>query len=143
MKEEPIEIQKLRSRFEEIKKKMSDKRKKDYDTKIAELKSININSKINIAIVTGDPKDIDKVNKLLDDIENEINNSKENEFHESNSLIRITTTINEVYDLMGKKKIEEARKAYRQIQGMYTHLTKADKKKVLDKCAELGKKLKD
>jgi len=70
-------IEKLETRLNEIKLRLSELRKKGKDTKIAELKIMTIPFKIRLADVTKSPKDIERVKSFFDDVEYELNSIDE------------------------------------------------------------------
>ncbi len=65
-------IDKLNSEFYEIKQKMSELRKAGIDVKIAEFKSANIPSKIDMIKITKDNKDIEKIKNMIQEVRQEL-----------------------------------------------------------------------
>ena len=66
------QIEFLKNYFEGLKKLISDSRKKGLDTRIAELRMMNIPLKIRYLEVSKDPKDVIKLKILLAKVEREI-----------------------------------------------------------------------
>lgn len=80
-------IEDMRNRLEKIQARLTELRKKGYDTSIAELKVTNIPSKIKILEVTEREHDIGLVNELISDLILEIEDiqtekDKSKSFHE-------------------------------------------------------------
>ncbi len=67
-----LAIESLKEQLNDIKQKISQCRKKGLDTKIAEIKIINIPSKIKMLETTKNYKDIQKISKLLNSAKAEI-----------------------------------------------------------------------
>ncbi|MCK5281912.1 MAG: hypothetical protein KAK00_00750 [Nanoarchaeota archaeon] len=66
----------LNSKLKELKNEISQMRKKGINVKIAEMKIMNIPSKIRIAEITNEKESNMKVEQLLDDVEKEIESTK-------------------------------------------------------------------
>ena len=66
------EIENLKADLNNLKLKLSECRKNGSDTKIAELKLMNVPFKIKLVEATQSYKDIDMVKKMLEDVKREL-----------------------------------------------------------------------
>jgi len=69
---EPSAEEKLKIRLIELRKKISEKRKHGGYTKIAELKLMNVPSKIKMFKVTNDSKDSEKIEAIFTEVEEDL-----------------------------------------------------------------------
>ena len=139
-------VESLKNRLKELKTQISEYRKKGYDMKIADLKSMNISSKIQMASITEDEKDIRKIIALLNDVEKEIDIAKKESFKKEEDVLnlkglRIEILIDKAEYLLKDNKIKRAKSVYSEIESLYNKLPNKLKKELFGKCASLHKKI--
>lgn len=161
MEEQDITEQ-LKKELEDIKFELSSLRKKGIDTKIADLKIMNIPSKINMIKITKSSRDIGNVKRLmisawqeitvikkeagletepLSEKINEIRNPNKNipdqapEFKLANQLIQ------EANNFINSKKYNEAHELYTKINEVYRKLPKESKAQIYKSCMDIHKSL--
>ena len=69
-------IENLKNELNDVKSKLSEYRKKGFDTKIADLKMMNLPFKIRLAEATQSYKDIEKVNYMIKSVYEELEDIK-------------------------------------------------------------------
>jgi hypothetical protein len=140
-------IENLKRELNDIQLKLSECRKNGLDTKIAELKVMNIPHKIKLVEVTQSYKDIEKINNMLEDVKNEmisIEKSNPSNVINVDGLKRINILISKINKALNENKLQEARSYYLESVRLYKKLKYEDKKKVferLDKLREMLSKL--
>lgn len=142
-----ISIENLKTELRNISLKISECRKAGLDTKIAELKVMNIPYKIQFAEVTKGYKDIEKVNSMLEDVKNEImsiekSTAKNAISSNKNGLKEINILISKINKALNENKLKEAKDYYLETVNVYNKLKNSDKKTVFGKLNELRSKLK-
>jgi len=142
-KEEPEIIVKLKEEIEEIKKALTESRKKGYDVTIPSLLFMNLPAKLQIAAVTLDDKDIKKVKTKLNQLREELNvyNLESFKKEEGVNNKEIDILVDNTKRLIENNNIQEAKTNYAKIEQLYKELPGDKKKQIFDKCAELHKKL--
>jgi Rieske Fe-S protein len=130
------QIDKLKDDFIEMQQKVSELRKSGKYTKIAELIVLDIPSKIKMAQITQEDKDISAIQRSIKDIREEVNLiSRKSEFD------LIHSTIKEAFENLRKDEKKKAIEKYNEIMKIYPLLTKSLKKTVYSACIELKKRL--
>jgi hypothetical protein len=138
-----IAIENLKTGLNDIKLKISEYRKIGLDTKIAELKVMNLPYKIKLAETTKSYKDIEKVNSMLEDVKNEIE-SIENVNKPSlnnNNLSQISILIDKINKAIDETKLSKAKNYYLEAVELYKSLKISKKKEVFAKLNEIRNKL--
>ena len=141
-----LTIENLKEQLNEIKQKISQCRKKGLDTKIAELKIMDIPSKINMVEITKDFKDIQKINEMLNNVRIEIDSTQKDYLIINNEIIN--SPLNEIYALMEKidkmlnnNKIKEAKENYLKCINIYNGIPQINKKEVFERLNNLRTRL--
>ena len=132
-----LEIEKLKEQFSEIKQKISQCRKRGFDTKIAELKAMAIPSKIKMAEATKDSKDIQKINEMLNYAKVEIDDLEISD----NSLNEIYALMEKMDGLLNSGRIKEARENYLKCNKIYGDMAQVNKKKAFERLNYLRTRL--
>ncbi len=112
-------LEEFKDKFKEIKKQMSDVRKKGKNTKFAEIKSMNFLSKIKLAGVTGEDKDIEVARLVLDSVNVEIEPLVQEVGFESAKVL-----ITQAHTSIKDKNVDQASRLYREITRIYHNLQK-------------------
>jgi len=132
------EIDKLKDDFIELQQNVTELRKKGQETEIADVMLLDMPAKIKMAKMTQDSRDIKIARKYLDSIKEELN-----EIEHGSEFDRVTTLIEEAFDLARKGDKKMAKERYREIMALYRILPKDLKKTAFDGCIELRKRLDD
>jgi hypothetical protein len=158
MEQSVMELTVLQDHFMSLKERVSDARKQGMNTRIPEVKLMNIQSKIKMAEVSGLQKDIDKVKNALADIESEMKLlRKEQDFEQTlrqtadsererlkqeerqTSYLRLSQKeivdktnklIKTANEYLDTKKSEKVYPVYKEIQEIYKYLPKELKREV-------------
>ena len=72
-----LSIENLKEQLNELKQKISQLRKKGMNMKLADIRLMSIPSKIKMAEITKDYKDVQKINLMLKDAREEIRSIEE------------------------------------------------------------------
>src|SRR3989338_6756051 len=136
-----LAIENLKMELNNVKLKLSECRKNGLDTKIAELKIMNIAPKINFAEVTKSYKDIEKINNMLNDAKMEIESMAPDSSNAANispnNLKEIGDLINKINKALSNNRLQEAKNYYLESVILYKKLKNEDKKEVFKKLANL------
>ena len=137
-------IENLKTELRNVSLKLSELRKSGVDTKIAELKVMNIPFKIKLVEETKNYKDIEKINIMLEDVKSEISSTVDANETTTNdsSLNQINILMDKILGALNKNKPNEAKNYYLTSVKIYNELKNNDKKAVFGKLNELGGKLK-
>ena len=73
-----LSIENLKEQLNELKQKISQLRKKGMNMKLADIRLMSIPSKIKMAEITKDYKDVQKINIMLNDARQEIGSIENN-----------------------------------------------------------------
>lgn len=158
----------LQNRLNFVKSRISDLRKQGYDTKIAELKMMNIPSKIQYFMTTLNKSDYKKAIKRINLVQTELESAKKDEYYsqfELQSRIqstipeeteykdmltdyqdmpvvkRIFTSIDEAYYFIREGEYREALRKYIEIREVYKFLPRQLKSLVFNKSNDIYKKI--
>jgi hypothetical protein len=130
------QIEKLKEEFKQIQADISKARKRARDTKIAEIKSMNIMPKIKMIEATYHPNDIKKVADLLDELRAEVQPLlDEIEYEKCQRLIK------HISSNLKNGEIEKANANYARVMKIYSNLPKELKTLVYHECIELHKEI--
>lgn len=138
-----LTIENLKIQLNEIRQKISQCRKKGLDTKIAELKMMLIPSKINMAEITRDYKEVQKINNMLNNAKAELENIEKeglnsgNEASEDNQLKETYILIEKIEGLLNENKIKEAKDNYLKCIDFYKNLPEFGKKELFERLSDL------
>lgn len=138
-----LTIENLKLQLSDIKQKTSQCRKKGLDTKIAELKIMLIPSKIKMAEITRDYKEVQKINNMLNDAKAELediekeNLNSENETSEGKQLEEMHILIVKIEELLNENKIKEAKDNYLKCINFYKNLPESSKKEIFERLSDL------
>ncbi|MBI2646844.1 hypothetical protein HYW99_00015 [Candidatus Woesearchaeota archaeon] len=138
-----LTIENLKIQLNEIKQKISQCRKKGLDTKIAELKMMLIPSKIKMAEITRDYKEVQKINNMLNDAKAELENiekenlNSENETSEGKQLEEMHILIVKIEELLNENKIKEAKDNYLKCINFYKKFPENSKKELFERLNDL------
>lgn len=150
--EESQQLTVLKEHLQNLKERISQARKQGMDTKLVEIKIVNIQPKIQMAQVTGQKKELRIVSALLGDVEQEMKHlRREHRFEDilkrvaeeekqrldkeekqtdylklsQNEIVDKTNKlINRARESLGKEQYEKVYPIYREIQGIYKYLPK-------------------
>ena len=140
-----LAIENLKMELNNVKLKLSECRKNGLDTKIAELKIMNIAPKINFAEVTKSYKDIEKINNMLNDAKMEIESMAPDSSNAANispnNLKEIGDLINKINKALSNNRLQEAKNYYLESVILYKKLKNEDKKEVFKKLTNLKSEL--
>lgn len=130
------ELQALDDRFQELKARMSEVRKKGKDTSIAEMLALDFTPKLRMARVTYEREDVKKIELLLKQIEDELQEAQEGSvFNQS------TEKLEQAYEALRQGNPGEAHALYADIIAHYKELPKDMQRLIYPACAELRKRL--
>ena len=137
-KDERIEekLDALMEHLGELKEEASELRKQGMDLSMADLKMIDVPSRVNLARKTYAQSDIDAVTKALAQIKNEIDEVKSGtKFDEA------LKKIEDAYQQIREEKYDEANETYAELKTIYSGLS-GDLRKIIFKASlDIHKKL--
>ena len=139
-----LTLENLKTELCNITLKISELRKAGLDTKIAELKAMNLPYKIKLAEATKSYKDIEKINSALEDVKSELNSveSTNEKADKSNEPSQISVLIGKINDALTENKLKAAKDYYLEAVNVYNKFKNGDKKAIFGKLNEIGNKLK-
>jgi hypothetical protein len=152
------EITVMQDHFMSLRERVSDARKQGINTKIPEVKLMNLQSKIQMANITGKDKDLNRVKEALADIENEMKQLRREESFErmlrqagdserqrlkeeehQTSYLKLSQReiiektnklIKQASEYLDTRKFEKVYPIYREIQEIYKYLPRELKQEV-------------
>ena len=130
------DLQELDEKFQELKAKISETRKKGKDTSIAEILCLDFTPKLLMAKATYDPEDKAKLKNILDEIKAELK-----EAEEGSQFFQATELIKEAYEHIRHEEFKEASVAYSNIMKRYKMLPQDLKRSIYFACLDLNKKI--
>jgi len=150
MKKFDEQLDGLSTEFDELKRRLSEDRKKGLYTKIADMEMMNIPAKINLAKATGSQADIKHVKELIDLVKVELDSSEKIspdldvslEF-QLNNLRKIYLLLGKIQRCIDKNKQADAKEFYLECTELYKKLNTGNKKEIFNKLSELRKLIKE
>jgi len=112
--------------LENIKRSLSESRKANQDVKIAELLTIKLPAKIQLAEATGDPKDEQQLRQLIEQIKKEIHEESIKTPVPENPINVLVQSIDRA---MSENRRDDALASYRQLRQQYNMLPASEKLK--------------
>lgn len=161
-------LDKLKEELNNVKFKLSELRRTGNDTKIAELKLMNIPAKIMVAEATRDMKDVTRVNEYFEEVNEELSeikasqvikedenkqkkvqdneeikkiNKKSFDYSETEAGRRTKKLIQEAHKGIDEKDYKKTYQNYMEIRDMYKYLPKDLKKPVYSEVIDIYKKI--
>ncbi|MEK6943682.1 MAG: hypothetical protein AABX00_06475 [Nanoarchaeota archaeon] len=137
----------IKSEIIDIKAKISQCRKKGFDTKIAVMMMMEIPARIKLIEATRELKEVSKINKLVMDAKAEIAEAEKNgeEQKKNKETDAIVEKISDIADAsmeeLKYRNINKARAGYTDALGMYNSLPEDRKKEVREQLEKLRSKL--
>ena len=142
-----IALENMKEQVSTMKSKLSQLRKKGFDTKIAELKVLAIPSKIKFIELTHDFKEVSKANKMVADALLEVQiaeteGEKQKAEKEMNKQMdEVSALADAADDELKDKNQSKAKEYYTLAQEKYKKLPEDRKKEVLDRLSSIRSKL--
>lgn len=137
-----LAIESIKSELRSINLKLSNLRKAGLDTRIAELKAMNLAPKIQYAEISQAYKDVEKINKQLDEVKGELNEIENSGAGEGASdLLHVKSLIEKVEQELKDKRMKEAKDYYAESAEAYGRLGNEDKKMIFEKLNNVRSKL--
>ncbi len=130
------ELQLLDEEFQDIKSRMSELRKLGKDTTIAELLALDFIPKFRMAKATYEKEDINKIKRLLDDINNELK-----EAEEGSEFSHVLELVKEAHEFIRQGKAHDALGVYSAIVAKYKKLPADMKRAVYTAALGIPKKI--
>src|SRR3989344_4134376 len=133
----------IRSELADIKAKISQCRKKGFDTKIAVMMMMEIPARIKLIEATRELKEVSKINKLVMDAKAEIAEA-EKKGEEQKKIKEIDKIVEKISDLadasteeLKYRNINKAKEGYTSALGLYSSLPEERKKEVREQLEKI------